>query len=186
MRLFHTLLLPLCLLFAQVGPGELGTRGTLPGSGEQLWFGLSGHQPQAEGTDPRQRAQTSGRGHRPQAQGIDLRQRAQTPGSWHRPQTEGTAFCMSSPRGQWGHSSWEGTVSAVLWEGLCVLCHQVSCSHVGCAGLLASLIPRSPKCAHLGGSCYLSHCPEGTREDGSCYRARASKTITATITAIAV
>ncbi|KAK1341692.1 hypothetical protein QTO34_016440 [Cnephaeus nilssonii] len=76
---------------------------------------------------------------------IDLRRWAQTSGSWHRPQTKGTAFCMSSPRGQWGRSSWEGTVSAVLWEGLCVLCHQVSCSHVGCAGLLASLVTQDSR-----------------------------------------
>ncbi|KAK1341695.1 hypothetical protein QTO34_016443 [Cnephaeus nilssonii] len=82
MRLFYILLLPLCLLFTQVGPALVWPQ----------WAPTSrrGHRPQAAGIDLRQRAQTSDGGHRPQAAGIDLGQRAQTSGSWHRPQTEGT------------------------------------------------------------------------------------------------
>ncbi|XP_054576180.1 beta-defensin 1-like [Eptesicus fuscus] len=56
----------------------------------------------------------------------------------------------------------------ILLLPLCLLFAQVGPD----AYLLASLIPKSPECDSLGGTCYLSHCPERTQEDGSCYRAK--------------
>ncbi|KAK1341696.1 hypothetical protein QTO34_016444 [Cnephaeus nilssonii] len=143
MRLFHILLLPLCLLFAQVGPAaahggmdgcgiRVITRSELsaqrepavsgPAAHPQLWFSLSGHQPQTED--------------------IDLRQWAQTSGSWHRPQTKGTAFYMSSPRGA-------GLLASLL--------HRTP-EYI---------------CAKKGGTCNFSPCPRYTKHLGYCYRARA-------------
>uniref|UniRef100_G1QB82 Beta-defensin-like domain-containing protein n=1 Tax=Myotis lucifugus TaxID=59463 RepID=G1QB82_MYOLU len=57
----------------------------------------------------------------------------------------------------------------ILLLPLCLLFTQVGPG----AGLLANLIPRSPKCSHQGGICYLYACPAGTKEIAMCYRANA-------------